>query len=77
MAMNMKLSSHLATCTGLPRSLLVASRTSLLALIRLYHPRRPCALWFRTRRTAVGDVTTEAYLSFASITVIHQMMLKP
>lgn len=65
--MAIKLLFHSATFTGSPRSLMVASRTSLLALIRLDHPRRPCALWLRNRRAAVSDVTTEAHLLFASI----------
>ncbi len=53
--MAIKLLFHSATFTGSPRSLMVASRTSLLALIRLDHPRRPCALWLRNRRAAVSD----------------------
>jgi hypothetical protein len=57
--MAIKLLFHSATFTGSPRSLMVASRTSMLAIIRLDHPRRPCALWLRNRRAAVGDVTTE------------------
>ena len=39
----------------------VASRTSLLAVIRLYHSRRPCALWFRTRRADESDFTAETH----------------